>query len=195
MKHRITGIIIGLMICALPGSSYSESKIPQAGDEFPSISLALSETSISREYLGVTGSKLFKISDIKADAVIIQIFSMYCPHCQKEAPNVNRLFEKLSQHPDLKDKIKLIGIGTGNSAYEVAVFQKKYQIQFPLFEDPDFTIHNRVGEARTPYFFGVKSDGAKKTKVFFSKLGGFDDPERFLNEIASLSGIKKGGAK
>jgi peroxiredoxin len=193
MKQLIS-LLIGFLFC-LPPLAFSENKVPQVGDEFPVLNLQFAADDGKREYLGITGLKTFKLTDIKADALIIQIFSMYCPHCQKEAPNVNQFFQKLTQNPALKDKIKLIGIGTGNSAYEVAVFQKKYQVQFPLFEDPDFKMHNRIGEVRTPYFFGIRSDGGKKATVFFSKLGGFENPDQYLNDIVKLSGIEAGGSK
>ncbi len=92
----------------------------------------------------------------------------------------------------LKDRIKLIGIGAGNSAYEVATFAKTYHIRFPLFEDGDFNIHKKIGEVRTPYFIGVRKGPEGSATVFFSKLGGFKNPETFLQKILDAAGIRKG---
>lgn len=88
---------------------------------------------------------------------------------------------------DLKNKIKLIGIGVGNSDFEVNFFRKKYEIPFPLFSDEEYSIHKAVGEVRTPYFIGVrlKSDGS--SEVFYSKLGGFKDADKFLKLMVKLS--------
>ena len=90
---------------------------------------------------------------------------------------------------DLKNKIKLIGIGAGNSDFEVNFFRKKYEIPFPLFSDEEYSIHKTVGEVRTPYFIGVrlKSDGS--SEVFYSKLGGFKDADKFLELMVKLSGL------
>ncbi len=74
------------------------------------------------------------------------------------------------------------------------MFRKKYQIPFPLFEDGDFTIHKRIGEVRTPYFIGVKKTADGTQTVFFSKLGGFESPEKFLEQIVRESALQKGGA-
>jgi len=100
----------------------------------------------------------------------------------------------LKTDPKLKDRVKLIGIGAGNSTYEVDVFRKKYQIPFPLFEDGDFVIHKQVGEVRTPYFIGVKISKGKPAQVFFSQLGDFQNPESFMDRILKSAGIRKGGA-
>ena len=90
---------------------------------------------------------------------------------------------------DLKNKIKLIGIGSGNSDFEVNFFRKKYEVPFPLFSDEDYSIHKAVGEVRTPYFIGVrlKSDGS--SEVFYSKLGGFKNADKFLELMVKLSGL------
>ena len=122
--------------------------------------------------------------------VIIEIFSMYCPYCQAEAPNVNSLFSRIESSPALKGKIKLVGIGAGNSDYEVGVFKKKYHVAFPLFSDGDFKIHKLMGEVRTPYFIGVKINPDGSHQVFYSKLGAFESVDHFLNQIIKLSGLK-----
>jgi thiol-disulfide isomerase/thioredoxin len=66
--------------------------------------------------LGFVGFGSFKIPEIKANLVIVEIFSMYCPYCQREAPNVNQLYAKIEQNPALKGKIKIIGIGVDTTA-------------------------------------------------------------------------------
>ena len=89
----------------------------------------------------------------------------------------------------LKKKIRLMGIGVGNSPYEVNVFRKKYDISFPLFSDADFSIHKLVGEVRTPYFIGIKIMEDGTHNIFYSKRGGIESVDKFLSLMVELSGL------
>ena len=120
-----------------------------AGDPLPEITLLSPENPAHKEYLGLGSEGSFQIPDIKAEVVIVEIFSMYCPHCQKEAPAVNKLYEMIENHPTAKGKVKLIGIGARNDMFEVDFFRKKYEIAFPLFDDEDYTKHEACGEPGT----------------------------------------------
>jgi hypothetical protein len=77
---------------------------------------------------------------------------------------------------------------------EVDVFRKKYQIPFPLFPDVDYSIHKVCGEVRTPYFIGVKINENGTHEVIYSKLGGLQDVNQFLELIRDRSGLKKEGS-
>lgn len=163
---------------------------PAKGAILPEINLAVPVKDSDRSYLGLPTSGFFKIPQIKARVVLIEIFSMYCPHCQGDARNVNKLYNMIEDNPKFKDKVKLIGIGTGNSSYEVEVFMKTYDVPFPLFADMDFSIHKVLGEVRTPYFIGIKINHDGTHRVFYSKLGGVNNPDQFLDLMLRLSGVK-----
>jgi thiol-disulfide isomerase/thioredoxin len=186
MALATIAISVALLHCLAFGNNLPQVK----GDVLPEIHLLVPENAIHRNYLGLEGGTFFEIPEIKAKVVIIEIFSMYCPHCQREAPEINRLYSIIEGNPDLKDKIKLIGIGAGNSSFEVDLFKKKYNVPFPLIPDENFSIHKRIGEVRTPYFLGVKINDDGTHRVFFSKLGEFKGAEPFLDLMLKLSGLK-----
>jgi len=163
----------------------------QEGGKLPEFKLPVPSEEEHQEYLGLTGKGDFELEEIDAEVVIIEIFSMYCPHCQREAHKINTLYELIGQQEGLQKKVKLIGIGAGNSAFEVNIFRETYQVPFPLFADEDFAIHKALGEIRTPYFIGMKLKNGGH-EIFYAELGGFESAEDFLELVLKRSGLKEG---
>lgn len=163
---------------------------PKAGDKLFEMTLPVPGERADRNYLGLSGwGKTFKLADIKANLVLIEILSMYCPFCQKEAPIVNQLYEAIEKDPAARGKIKIIGIGAGNSSYEVDVFRKKYSVPFPVFPDADYDIHKKCGEVRTPYFIAVRLNADGTQAVTYSKLGAFGEVPAFLEMLKKQAGL------
>jgi len=182
--------IMILLLSTLAFPALAANKPPQKGEALPVISLPIPKNSDERNYLGLSGSGLFKIPQVKTKVVIVEIFSMYCPYCQKDAPGVNELYRLIENNPDIKNKIKLIGIGAGNSFYEVEVYKKTYTVPFPLFPDKDFTIHKACGEVRTPYFMVIKINEDGTHQIVHNQLGNYPGAEPFLELVLKASGLK-----
>jgi len=199
MSHNKAGTLLSVVaiviLLVLLNSQAFGGKTPQKGDTLPDINIPVPKSDADKDYLGLKGGAFFTIPRIKAPVVIIEIFSMYCPYCQREAPEVNRLYRLIENNPALKGKIKLIGLGTGNTKFEVEVFRKNYTVPFPLVPDEDFTVHKGFGEVRTPYFIGVRINADGTHQVFYSKLGGFGAAEQFLQLVVQWSGLNEGGAQ
>ncbi len=190
MRKSLMGFASILFVIAAVLPSLGQSAPPQEGGALPKISFPVPQDQAYQQYLGLKGGGTFLVPQIKAKVVIVQIFSMYCPHCQKDAPVANEFFSKLSSDGKLKDSVKLIGIGAGNSDFEIDFFRKQYGIKFPLFSDGDFEIHKIIGEVRTPYFIAIKINKNGTHKIVYSKLGGIENADEFLNKVKSFSGIK-----
>ncbi|MGB9630189.1 MAG: peroxiredoxin family protein [Thermodesulfobacteriota bacterium] len=191
MKRFIFLIFLGFFLSASPlvGLLYSANKPPQPGEALPTFSLPIPKDPSEKSYLGLLGEGIFKIPQIKTKTLVIEIFSMYCPHCQKDALRINELYELIEKNPDLKGKIKIIGIGAGNTPFEVETFKKTYHIPFPLFSDRDYTLHKLFGEVRTPYFLVVKINEDGSHQIVHAQLGGYPGPENFLELVRKASGL------
>jgi peroxiredoxin len=162
---------------------------PEKGGTLPPIILSVPENPSQKAYLGLSEGKIFALTGIKAEVLLVEIFSMYCPHCQAEAPVVNRLYRKIEANPRLKQNIRVVGIGVGNTAFEVNTFREKFHIPFPLFPDPDFKIYSALGKVRTPFFIGINQRNKGMGKIFLVQLGGFGSVDEFLDRVLQESGL------
>ena len=139
--------------------------------------------------LGLDGPEPWLLSKIKAKAIILMVYSMYCPYCQAEAPALNNL-HALIRARGLDQDLTMIGVGVGNSDFEVKVFREKYAVTYPLFSDPDFIINKAIGEVRTPFFYVLRKDEEKGMLITHTWLGQLDSIEQFLDEVVATAAYK-----
>ena len=191
MINKIIKRLFVLFFVAMFTSSASAvTGPPTEGGILPEIVLHVPKILEQKKYLGLSSETTFTIPQIKASVVIVEIFSMYCPYCQAEAPSINKLYYKIQNNSSLEGRFKLIGIGVGNTTFEVENFRNTYKIPFPLFPDDDFSIHKKIGEVRTPYFFavGINKDGTHR--ILYSHPGRLSDHDRFIKILLQRAGLK-----
>ena len=183
----------GFLLVFSPAPMAIGALAPKAGDLLIPLSVEVPADAVHRAYLGVDtadktdeGRSPFNITAIKGRLLLIEIFSMYCPHCQREAPAVNRLYQAIEASPKLRGQVKMIGIGVGNSAFEVDHFRKHYQVEFPLFPDEDFIIHKSLGEVRTPYFVILGLDPHNRGRVLWTGAGKLGSHEDWMARLENL---------
>jgi peroxiredoxin len=99
----------------------------------------------------------------------------------------NKLQTAIETRSDTRGKVRLIGIGVGNSPYEVKFFKKKYGIRFPLFDDANSAVLNSLSGIKTPHYFAIRKKG-RSLNVFFTQQGAFEDAETFLNTVMNKAG-------
>ena len=73
---KTAAVLISVLLLTT-GFSSAASQPPSVGGALPDFSLPVPKNDDHQSYLGVTGKETFSIPEIKADVVIIQIFSMY----------------------------------------------------------------------------------------------------------------------
>ena len=178
-RHRTAALF---MLATVFFLTSSVAMAGQAGVNLD-FTLPVPEDPKAAAYLGLDHSGSFTLDQVRADILIVEIFSMYCPICQREAPRVNALFEKLEAVKG--KKIRLLGIGAGNSAFEVDFFKETYAIPFPLFSDGDFFIHKKIGERGTPFFIAITPGVPKDSRIFFTHSGDMGDLDSFFERLTS----------
>lgn len=189
-KILISSSMIAILFSVSVASTLVASVPPLKDEVLQKINLPIPKNPEEKSYLGISGGGNFKIPQIKANLVLIEIFSMYCPYCQADAPKINELYQLIDNTMELKNKIKMVGIGAGNTPFEVEVYKKTYKVPFPLFPDKDFVVHKAYGEPRTPYFIVVKINDDRSYQIVHTQLGEFPGAEKFLELMLKVSGLK-----
>jgi len=190
------GVVLSwLLLCCTPALAGNASLSPDmkpltAGTTLPDITFSGPVTTAEAKALGAASESGFKLTGIKADAVVLVVFSMYCPYCQKDAPELKKMHELIASR-GLAGKLALVGLGAGNSAYEVNIFREKFGLSFPLIPDPDFAAYKILGQVGTPFYYILKRKGNGFT-IVDTQLGCMVSPEAFLDSIQAKAGLKKG---
>jgi peroxiredoxin len=190
MAKRLMTVFSAVLFCLFTGLNVSAAD--RVAELLPEFTLPLPEQAEHRTYLGIEDLEgdSFTVADIKADVVLIELFSMYCPYCQAEAPLINELYEMMQTLPAAGPSVKIIGIGASNSQFEVNNFRDTYKIGFPLFPDQDMSIYKALSGAGTPGFIGVrvKGRGTGTAQIVLRQSGGFHSKEGFLGDLLEYAG-------
>ena len=176
--------VFAMLVVVVDGVANENEELKVNPSVLEAIELSVPEREADIKYLGLTKGKTFKIGQVKANLLLIEIFSMYCPICQAEAPKMNKLYESLKKNSKHGERTKVLGIGTGNSQYEVEVFKKRYNIPFPLVPDPKFSLEKALNtKIRTPTFIALKILPGSPLKVVYTHVGLLGDIEEFTKNL------------
>ncbi|MCL5123770.1 MAG: TlpA family protein disulfide reductase [Deltaproteobacteria bacterium] len=182
------GMIFIVLIALVPKLVKGSEQLKVNSDTLASLKFDAPESLADRKYLKLHDGPNFRLAEVGAKYVIIEIFSMYCPICQRDAPVINQLHDLMLKIPTLKDNVKMVGIGAGNTPYEVSVFRKKFNVSFPLIADDNFAVQKALSQnIRTPTFIVGKLSGAGKVEIIFTRVGAIKDAGEFLKELLAMS--------
>lgn len=197
-KYIVLFLLLGLFFEYNMQLAKGAEPVSDSGDShlnsnsFPEFQLTAPVSEAEKSYLGLSDNTDFDIGQIKAKVLILEFFSFYCPHCQRAASKVNEVYRKIEQQDAIKGKVKIIGIGVANSNYEINSFKEKYEVPFPLFSDKSTQIFNLLRARATPTFIGINLNENGSKEQFYFKEGGFEDSQKFLDEIVKFSKIGSG---
>lgn len=189
-KKLVTLLVIALQVAIFVAVCGAQEFKIDAGS-LSDMRFSAPEGVAAKKYLGLSDITDFKLTQIKSDFIFLEIFSMYCPVCQKDAPIVNQLYDLVQSDPGLKDRVRFLGIGTGNTPYEVEVFQKKFNIKFPLLADDEFRVQKISShDIRTPTFVMARIKDKNQLEIIKTRVGEIKDAHDFFKSMAQLAGSK-----
>ena len=169
-------------IFILPASANSSTQVIAEGVLLPDIRLKTALTDEMVNYLGLENGTDFSLQEIRAQIVVIEVFSALCKECHKNAPYVNKLFTIISNDSELNASVKMLGVAAGNDDRLVDAYKKTYKVKFPVVADPTEEINRQLGYATTPSIIVADSKG----KVLYYHEGVLGDMDPILHMIRSF---------
>ncbi len=167
---------------ALPVYGNTSSPSISEGRPLPSFKMNMTLSPEMMQYLGLEAGPEFTLSQIRSKIVVIEVLSALCEDCHKNAPQVNKLFNIISNDPELNPNVKMMGIAVGNDAKMVAAYKDTYKVKFPIVTDPKEDINKLLGNVATPTIIMVDSKGM----VLFIHGGEIDDMDMILGAIRTF---------
>ena len=184
-KKVIFVITLILFSVVLLNQDVGLSKVPEGlpglGTAIPAFSIPVPISKVDKSYLKLDKEAKFRPGDMEATLVLIEVFSVYCAACQYQAPFMNKLYSKIEKDPELKNRVKMIGIGAGNDKWDIAEYEDIYR--FPIMPDEDYEFHNLVGAPATPFLIFARPYGQGRLMVVDSHLGKLQDSDKLLSMV------------
>jgi thiol-disulfide isomerase/thioredoxin len=105
-----------------PSSGVDESSVLPVEVNFPAPELSLENIHGMRESL----------ADYRDDVILVNHWATWCPPCKAEMPTLEAYYEEHAS-----EGFSIIAIEAGDSRDIVSQFAEQYNLQFPVWLDPD----------------------------------------------------------
>jgi len=181
-NHIFHKTVLGLVVCILLSMSCSLVYAGMAiapGSTLPEFEIETPALPEMRAYLGIKGGGAFSLSQIPADLIVVEFFSIFCHTCHQNAPIANQLYKSIKEDKELSKNIKMIGIGLASKSKEIDLYKQKFKVEFPLFSDPQKKAKTRSKVKHVPLTIVVDKSG----RVLMSHLGVIENLDAFLGKI------------
>jgi len=169
------------LLCALLGptqNALAEAALPAPGQTLPTLSLKAPSLAEDAQALGVAGKKTFRLQDLKAKVIVVEVIGVYCNECVKQVRSFNTLYARLARRIQAGE-VLMLGLAAGGTDMEVESLRKKGVYKYPIVADEDYKNHKQLKEPKTPFTMLVTPSG----KVLYTHLGVDEDIETMLTRI------------
>jgi len=206
LRHEVKGLIlIGALslLLAISVNAFRKDRIPwvdhrhtiRAGDVLPYFPVFPAQDPFPRKYLGLPpGQEVVPITSAQADLLVIEVLNVYCFTCQSQALAFNQVSKWIDKRPELKRRIKFVGLAIGNTDEEVDYFRKEYGLKFPVIADVDGHVPQLLGpDLPPPFSVYVRRDPSGKLgPVMATHEGVVEDPQTLFDALVKLLNAESG---
>jgi peroxiredoxin len=153
----------------------------QKGKTYNNLNFPPVVSEADQKYLGLNGTGAFKLDQIGAPYVVLEIMRTSCPHCQEQAVGMNK-FYGLVQESNLKAKVKFLAVAQGSSAEGIKNFKRDYKVLFPMLEDSNGAVGQALKIEGVPTTVLLSRNG----RVLRVHVGNIGSPKEALGELRRL---------
>lgn len=163
---------------ALAGQPLGKGALPVPGQTLPALSLKVPAFGQDALDLGVAGKKTFRLQDLKAKVIVLEVIGVYCAECAKQVHAFNTLYARLARRIQAGE-VRMFGLAAGGTDMEVENLRTAGIYKYPLVADERYQNHKLLREPKTPFTMLVTPAG----KVLSTHLGVDEDIEALLARI------------
>lgn len=178
MGKKVFVGLLGIMILLFGVATLSAQEFVKAGNKLGDLEFPPPISAEAAKYLGVPEGKPFKLSQVNAPYVLVEVFATGCPHCVTHAPLMNQFFNMVKND----GKIKVIGLGSGDNVSNIQAWQKQFKVPFALVADPDRKTTDKINIMGTPTTVFMNKNG----DVLDARPGAFQNAQDFLKDLKGL---------
>ncbi len=193
-EKRTPAIFLGVLLflwSLIPGSGMPASlkdhpSFPRSGDVFPCLSFPNALAVEEKRYLGIGEKETFSLANIEANVLVINFLDTNCVYCIKSLSAFKEVFQKVEQDQDLRNRIKILGIGAGDTPAEIAALNEKYKIPYPIIPATEFEANRTVNEPTVPFVVVTRRDQQGEWVVATVHVGLTFSAESLAGELKAI---------
>lgn len=153
------------------------------GDPFPSFPITPLSPEL-REYLGLGEGEKSILQAIGSEFLLVQIFNSECPACVKGLETVKQYWNRVQNDPVMTERLCFVGIASHDCPTDAEAFAKRHSIPFPVFTDPNGSLHEQTGYSSLPVTFLLRKSAQNRWQVVMVK-DGLGGASRFYRDMRS----------
>ncbi len=153
-----------------------------SGMKAPQIKLDNPRSEQDSKYLSLKDPGSFSLSQLPAKLIVLEVFSVVCPHCQAQASKLNEIYNLIQQDLQLSRDIKIIGISMASNQEKTDKWKAALHVPFPLFADFEGEIWKKLGKPSVPFILLIDKDG----KVLHTHSGVIENADEFFSTIKNV---------
>ncbi|MGD0423620.1 MAG: TlpA disulfide reductase family protein [Candidatus Bathyarchaeia archaeon] len=151
------GVIVGIILIVIIWAAYT-FVVPHASTTTttsPQPSGAPDFTLPIVDQFGLTGQSI-SLSSFHGKVILLEFMVPWCPHCQKMAPVLGKLYQQFGQNVIF---LSVSGAWNGATADDAAQFIRAYSVTWTLVYDSSKSAFTMYGVNQTPTFFLIDKNG------------------------------------